>query len=317
MLSPEFRSSEAQLAAIAATQEGAFSSRQAFALGISQNQITYRVRSGRWIKQLPSTFSMAGSTQTLVQRIFLAHLWAGDDSIVCRGTAGWIWGFAAEPQDVDLVVPRRLRPPAPWVRVHRSALMDCDVTHTRSLPITDPTRTLIDLAGEVGEKQLEIALDTALRCRLTSLPRMRWRVGQLQKGQPGAAALKRILREQLPGGLSESALETLIGRLILQMRKRSFPIPERQFQLRLHDRNARLDFAFPAYHVGLEGDGRRWHGRAQWEDDLRRENAFRQAGWDVRRFSWSDATREPSYILDQAEAALRLAGWTPRGQLGF
>lgn len=263
---PGMQTAEAQLAAIAAAQEGAFTSQQAQALGLNPSQIAYRVKTGRWVRQLPGTLSIAGSNQSLMQRIFLAHLWAGPDSVVCMRTAGWIWGLTGHPETIDVAVPRRLRAPAPWVRVHKLQLLRCDVTTKRSVPTTDATRTVIDLAGEVGEKELAIMVDHALRCGSTSLPRMRWRVEQLKRGQPGAAILKRLIDERLPGGLSESALETLIGRILLQMKGRSFPLPLRQFQVRLPDRNARLDFAFPAFKVGLEGDGRRWHGQAQWQD---------------------------------------------------
>lgn len=184
--------------------------------------------------------------------------------------------------------------------------------------MTNATRTLVDLASEVDENELELMLDAALRSGKTSLTRMRWRLQQLGSGHHGCHVLKRLVDGQLSGGLSESALETLIGRVLRQMKRRGFPVPERQFVVKLGRGTGRLDFAFPHFKVGLEGDGRQWHGPGRWESDLRRENAFRQAGWDVRRFSWRDATKDPAYILDETEAALRLAGWRPfvQGTLG-
>ena len=48
------------------------------------------------------------------------------------------------------------------IRVHRSATLDRDETTThRAIPITDPARTIIDLAATLKGRPLEQALDRA------------------------------------------------------------------------------------------------------------------------------------------------------------
>lgn len=246
----------------------------------------------------------------------LGYLWGGEKAVVSHWTAAWVWGLALWRDPVDLTFPTRRDTPANCVRIHRSSIEVCDVDRRKSIRLFNATRVLIDLAGEMDPSALELMLDEALRTGTTSIPRLRWRLQQLGRGVGGSRVLKELLENRLPGGLSESALETLMGQVLREMKRRGLPLPQRQFAVRLEAlrKTARLDFAFPEFKVGLEGDGRRWHGQAQWHDDLRRENAFRQAGWDVRRFSWTDATRNTTYILDQAEAALRLSGWRPPEQ---
>lgn len=308
-MTPEL-SLDAKLAALARSQAGAFSIAQARSLGFQEHHIRYRADSERWMKQLPRTFTLQGSPDSPTQRMLLAALWGGERAVLCRWTAAWALRLSRASRTVDVSLPVRRQAPADWIRVHRSNLEACDVEQIAGVEITNATRTLIDLAKELEAVPLEIMMDEALRCGRTSIPRLRWRLERIAHGHAGCRLLKRLVEERLPGGPSESVLETLMSRILRQMKKRGFPLPQRQFEVRLDRRTtARLDFAFPEFKVGLEGDGRRWHGPAQWQDDLRRENAFRQAGWDVRRFTWADATRNPSYILDQAEAALRLAGW--------
>ncbi|MBA2724355.1 MAG: DUF559 domain-containing protein [Actinobacteria bacterium] len=246
-----------------------------------------------------------------MQRMFLGYLWGGEKAVVSRGTAAWVWGIAPWKDPVDITLSIRRDTPARWVSVHRCNLEPYDVGKKRGTRVCNATRVLIDLAGELDERSLELMLDDALRRGATSVPRLRWRLDQCRRGQVGSGALRRLLEARLVGGLSESTLETLMGRVLKGMEARGFPLPQRQFVVRLDGLGgtARLDFAFPEFKVGLEGDGRRWHGQGRWEEDLRRENAFRQAGWDVRRFSWRDVARDPAYVLEQAEAALRLAGW--------
>lgn len=297
---------------LAASQAGAFSLTQARALGFKDHLIRYRIATGRWLKPLPRTFVLAGSLDTPSQRMTLAYLWGGEGSVVCRDTAAWVWGLAPDKGVIDLAMASHRQPPASWIVVHRHLLQPCDVVNFGAIETTNATRTLIDLAGDLDERALELMLDEALRRGLSSIPRMRWRLEQIGAGRSGCPTLRKLLHHRLPGGPSESVLETIMASVFKQMLKRGFPTPQRQFPVRLTGcRNARLDLAFPRFRVGLEGDGRRWHGPVQWQEDLRRENAFRQAGWDVRRFSWRDATKDPAYLLDQAEAALRLAGWKP------
>lgn len=122
---------DGRLASLAGSQEGAFSLQQALDLGFQRHQIRYRLDDGRWLKRLPRGFSLAGAPDTPAQRMILVHLWAGADSVICRSTAGWISGFAPVPATIEVTVPRRLKPPAPWVRVHRGSLKPCDKVMTK------------------------------------------------------------------------------------------------------------------------------------------------------------------------------------------
>ncbi|HMC09505.1 MAG TPA: DUF559 domain-containing protein, partial [Actinomycetota bacterium] len=58
-----------------------------------------------------------------------------------------------------------------------------------------------------------------------------------------------------------------------------------------------LDCAYPQVRLAVEGDGWQSHsGRAQWEDDLGRQNILVAAGWTVLRFPWSVIDQHPEHV---------------------
>jgi very-short-patch-repair endonuclease len=73
-------------------------------------------------------------------------------------------------------------------------------------------------------------------------------------------------------------------------------------------RELRLDFAWPALRVGVEGDGYETHGgRSAFERDHARYALLAKHGWLVIPVTWRQVTREPQSVLDAVIGALRAA----------
>ncbi len=190
--------------------------------------------------------------------------------------------------------------------VHRSGdLADFEVVEREEIPCTDPTRTLIDLGAVVGDDVVERALESALRRRLTRLPRLEWRLKQLaQHGRAGPPSLRRVL-DCRPSNAppTESDLET---RFLQVLRAAGVREPVRQHRVKLPDGGtARLDFAYPDKLLFIETDGWDPHrSRRAFVRDRRRENQVVLLGWKPLRFTWPDVVNRPGQVAAEVAAAL-------------
>lgn len=202
-----------------------------------------------------------------------------------------------ESKILEISVDRNVRVSGDGLIVHRVApLLPGDITRVSGIPVTEPSLTLIDLAGVLNPDRFELALEDALRRRLVTLARLRWRIRTDMKGKAGAAALRKLVRERPAGTPStESALEVQVLRVL---RKAGFPPPDRQLEVRTGGRLiARVDFAYPELNLAIEVDGYKWHsGRNAWERDRARGNALQAAGWQLLRVT-SEQLKHPEELI--------------------
>ncbi|MFB3044184.1 MAG: endonuclease domain-containing protein, partial [Acidimicrobiia bacterium] len=69
--------------------------------------------------------------------------------------------------------------------------------------------------------------------------------------------------------------------------------------------NGRVDLAYPAHQLVIEGDSRRWHTLLNsFELDRKRDNAAQLAGWRTLRFIWDEITQEPEEVVRVIAQAL-------------
>ncbi len=189
--------------------------------------------------------------------------------------------------------------------IHESALPSVDVEVVDAISVTTVTRTLIDLGAVVPEHVLEEALDDALRRRLTSIARLRWRLDTLAKqGRPGIAAIRSLLDARPQGQAApDSPLETRFARL---RRESGLPEPIPQYGIRDGRENlAVVDFAYPDVRLVIELDSYRWHsGKIRWKYDLARRNRLVALGWRVLHVTDDDVKHRPAELIRTIAAAL-------------
>ncbi|MDQ4064839.1 MAG: DUF559 domain-containing protein, partial [Actinomycetota bacterium] len=229
------------------------------------------------------------------QQLFGAILWAGEGSAASHRSAAALWqldGF--EEGLVEITTSTSRRTPS-GVIAHRSELRARDVTRVSDIPVTSPTRTVLDLPSVADEEAVETALDCALRRGLTSIEYLRRKhTERSAPGRRGARTISYLLHQRAADTrVLESALETRFLRLL---RKEGLPIPQAGYPVGPY----RLDFAYPGLRLGIELDGYAFHSaRALWTRDLARQNHLVRLGWTLLRFTWEDVTRRPRAVVDE------------------
>jgi very-short-patch-repair endonuclease len=290
--------------ALAASQMGLITRRQAHKTGMSDRQIRTRVTRGLWQPLHPSVFLLGIAPISDEQRLLAAAL--ATSAVVSHTSAGWLAGLVDRPPStVHVLTDRAAAHRREGIVVHRVAdLLPIDRTRLRGVPSTSPTRTLLDLSAELDETVLRATVHRALRLRLTHPDRLIERfVAMRSRGKPGVASLRKVLGElDRDVSLLESDLEVLLVDLI---RTAGLPQPTLQHPIFVHGRVFRADLAYPEHRLVIEGDGFGVHGeRDAFESDRERQNLLVLDGWRILRFTWRQIVREPAWVATQIHAAL-------------
>ncbi len=199
---------EARLAAVALAQRGVFTRVQALAAGFGAGQLERRVQVQVWRRVLPHVYRHAGTPLSNVGRYWAAVLWAGPGCALSHSSAAAIWGIGYGAADrPELIVPKGRGPRSGAVVVHRvTRIGRGDVLHVRDLPVTSPARTIVDLAGVLTERDLEVVLDGAMSRGLVTLRTVRVRLDEPgTAGRPGRARLAKVLAAFGSGAVESSA----------------------------------------------------------------------------------------------------------------
>ncbi len=196
-----------------------------------------------------------------------------------------------------------MRSPKRWVTVHKVAAPSRCVK-IDGIAVTPLSQTLLDFAGTVGLDELEEALESALRRRLTTMQKLQAFVEErCVQGRRGCAPLRRLLAQRGDVRATGSRFETRFNRLLRNAR---LPLPERQVEIHDGDRFiGRVDFAYPHAKILIEADGYLSHsGRQAWQRDGTKGNHFGLQGWLILRFTTEDLKERPDEVIETVRAAL-------------
>ena len=276
------------IAELGERQAGTMSRQQLLDSGIGAKMVHRSVERGRLIRLHRGVYRVPGAPVTRLQGLWAAHLFAGPGSVASHGSAGYLWRLeAVEPCPPTVTVPheRTVRTPA-GVIIHRSRHLDpVDQASQSGLMVTNPARTIVDLAGQYRRARLGAVLEGAHFNRHASYTQ----VGEalLRTGgsrRPGSGLLCNLLDEHTGGeNLAQSVLEQLLGELLrragIEHFVRQHPLPSLGAIEGMVD--AYVDYAA----MITEVDGRRWHARqAAMKRDRDRDFAAAQVGVITVRF---------------------------------
>jgi hypothetical protein len=266
---------DAALARIAARQHGLFVRSQVLEVGLTDAMIEFRIRTGRWVRVCPGLYRLAGVPVTWAQRALGACLVAGPGAVVSHRSAAVVWAVSGfRPGSLEITVPDGRSVRNALATVHRSSsLAGRDTTVRQHVPVTRPSRMIVDLAGVVSGPRLEEAVDDVLCRRLCAL-------GDLTApaGRRGSGELREVLAawngDALPDGVAEM-------RVVRRLLAAGLPQPVRQHEIWAGgELIARVDLAYPQFRLAIELDGFRWHaGRRPFRSNRLRRNRIEAVGW--------------------------------------
>lgn len=265
---------------------------------MSKSAIHRRVESGAWVRHYRCVYGVAGAPPTFEQRGLAACMATGPSAVLSHLAAGAMWGWCPTRGPLHVTVAGQITARPAGIVMHRTqALPRGDVGRLRRVPVTSPVRTLLDLSTFVREGDLDEILQRAVTggCVVPEKLRSRMR-GNAGRRPPGAAAVERLLPETGRRSYVPTPLERDVARLLAEVGA----VFVREHAIYVDGRVFYADFAFPAFRVAVEVDGRRWHSDARsFERDREKHNALTLAGWKVLCVTERQVRTDPAGVRER------------------
>ena len=283
---------------IARHQRGLITRAQALRAGLTDGQITARLRNGAWLLVRPDVYAIAGAPSSWEQALHAVTL-AGPCLASHRST-GFLFGLRSfdRPDELEVVATMEHPVRLTGVKGHRSrALFDADKSSRSGIATVTVERALIDLSGSLTTNVLGATLDDAIRRKLADLSTFRRCAERLTPGRGRSMRrVAEVLGQRLPGySPGDSDLETRALRLLIAA---GFPPPRQQYRMKLRGKTVRIDLAYPDQKIAIELDSWEFHGmgnRTAFRVDRARTNDLLVIGWSPTSFT-SDMTDQ--YFID-------------------
>jgi very-short-patch-repair endonuclease len=281
----EQRTKDRKLSALVKNQHGVISRRQLLQAGFSSETIQRRMAAGRLHPVHRGVYAVGRSDLGRYGEFMAAVLACGPRAVLSHTAAGELWGMVTRTAKIHATSPSLVR--VTGVATHRRLLQPREITRRHNIPVTRPLLTLIDMATQLTQPQLESAISEADAQGLihaTELPSLL--AGSPRR--PGLAALKAVATTWFRR--TDSDLER---RLLQIIRNAGLPIPLTQHWVNGH----RVDFYWPELGLVVETDGLTYHRTSASQlADRRRDQAHEIAGLTQLRFSNSQVRHEAADV---------------------
>lgn len=289
--------------ALAGSQGGHITWAQLVACGLSPNQIGRRRQTDGWCRVLPRVYRLGGVSDSIESRLDAVNLWMGNDGYFCSSTAARLLRLDGIPRSGPITVARTSASPTPsWLQVRRLAPNDrpkVRLVGGRRLPLVE--RILLEVAADVPLADAGLALDDALRRRITSIRRLEAFI-ESSPHRKGIRVLRSLLRTRdLRDEEVRSKFET---RMLAILRRLDTPVTADHEVFVVGERFF-LDFFIPEVRLGIECHSIKWHlGEEAFKKDLRRHRLIASLGIEVLFFSWDEVSSNPERVEDEIRSAV-------------
>jgi very-short-patch-repair endonuclease len=291
-----------RISAIAGAQRGYVTRHQLLAAGVPDRTIDRRVTAGHLHRIHRNVYAVGHAAPPPLGPETAALLACGEHAVLSHRTAAALWKLVPEGDDPIHVTIRGRNGPRPQgVRVHRtSRLTRGEVQVVEGLPVTSPSRSLIDVAPDLDERSLERAVEEALIQQLVTERQLRTAAKSF-KGRGGAARILAVLDSGHEPGITRSKAERRFRALL-----RAAQLPEPLTNVRVH--GYLVDCYWPSHGVVVEVQGYKFHsGRFAFERDTRKAAKLTAAGLTVSYVTWRQMENEPYAVIARVAQVLALA----------
>ncbi len=267
-------------------------------LGVTSNEIDWRIKTGRMDVAHPGVYHLNSTPATWKTAVLAGVMAAGPDALASHRCAAVLWGFdAVHGRVIEVTVPYAESPEPSGVVLHRTRRSN-PAAIVESIPTTTPERTLFDIAPMLPARVLEKAGRSAVHLGLTTVDRIDLAIAKF--GGRGVSGTKRMrwllgaIANDQSGSVSEIDLKYVIW-------KAPIPRPIQQLRITLPDKtHAYPDFSWPDVMKIVEVDGFGAHGTPeQLQNDLKRQNALMELGWQIRRFTATEVRDDPGQVRSE------------------
>jgi very-short-patch-repair endonuclease len=241
-------------------------------------------------------------------RLMAAALACGRGAVVSHRSAAALLGLLDKgPVVIDVLAPPSRGRKIDGIYLHRVRPPRLEETGTfDGIPCTSPARTLVDLAGVVGEWTLRSAFERAAQRNMLDLGAIEASVDPRRRGMKVLLKLIEEWRGAAPllgkPGKLKSPLEAKVLPLVV---KRDLPPPLFNAPVQLANGRIEVDFLWPDHKFALEADSRDFHGTAvAFERDRWRDRELLRAGYSVLRVTSRQAEREAAAVADAVASQL-------------
>jgi very-short-patch-repair endonuclease len=279
--------------------------------GGSPQQARDRLQRGRWQRVDRGVYRLIGAPTPWEQRLLAPILGAGAEATVVAShhAAAALHGIPGFGRGVpELTATRGYNLRRPGARIHsNNDLERARIVLVDGIPVTDVSRTILDLGRTVGDARLLRSIEWGRRTEQTSWSSLVSVLARhARRGRPGIQRLRRVIaanahREEI----SDTDFELLLLALLTE-----HGLPEPVLHHNVYEEGrfvAEVDLAYPDDMIAIEADGGVHLDPDVREQDLPRQNDLVLVGWTVLRFTWKRYTNRPEHIVSEVRAALRPA----------
>jgi very-short-patch-repair endonuclease len=268
---------EARVTELAKRDHGVLTTHELLACGLTHAGIHRRVEAGRLHRVHRGVYAVGHRALSREGRWLAAVKACGSGAVLSHQSAAELWELVPRrPGPIHVTVPAYRRPrPGRGISLHRSkTLTDGDAIRRWRIPLTTPTRTLLDLKGTLPRELWEAAVDRA-RAR-------GFDTGEVVDEAPTRSALERIL--------------------LRLCRRHRIPLPE----VNVRVGRFLVDFLWRESQLIVEVDGFAHHrARASFESDRARDAVLSLDGYRVLRFTYRQVTGDPGSVATTIRQLLR------------
>jgi very-short-patch-repair endonuclease len=285
---------------LAGRQHGVVTRVQLLSVGLSPSAIRHRVDRGRLHRVWPDTYAVGRPQLTQLGEWMAAALTCGPEAFLSHQTAAQLWRLRYQAghshrlhrdwaPTIHVSVPTRVFRHRGGIRLHRRLVSGAEITRRDGIPVTTPTRTLIDLAVLLNPEALEAAVNEADKLGLVDTERLR-QVIEDRSGVDGIPSLRAVL-DRRTFRLTDSELERRFLRLV---HRAGLSLP----RTRQRVNGFRVDFHWPELGLIVETDGLRYHRTpTQQSRDRIRDQAHTAAGFIALRFTHAQVAFEAEHVV--------------------
>jgi hypothetical protein len=294
---------------LAAWQHGVVSGHQLLQLGFTRTAITRGTSAGRFHPVFRGVFAVGHTDIGWHGRLKAALLACGDGSVVSHATAAALLGLVDRaPSLIDVISPKQAGRKVAGIRRHQVAHPPAgEIVSPHRIACTSPSRTVVDVAGGMGEASLRRLVERAAVLGMLDIAAIDRCMEQSRRR--GSPLLRAILAEWHRAGWADaqhgpprlrSVLEAKILALVVA---HGLPRPECNEVVDAGRKRYEADLLWREQRLIVEADGARHHDNpAAFDRDRLRDRLLQERGYHVLRVTWEQIESEP----DSIAASIRL-----------